>query len=345
MKLRYEHDMFLPVMADAIGVNDMLLRANSLRSIYAVREIIDCTAELIRSRRKKPFAMEVEADGTARACKTMQKIVQCATHNFEMIEACFPSHRMSPLYHLFRESIGDLRYRGSVVYPEMVPEINRVVDAVRAGARDPVLRKELDNINRSVRRAVQASESLLELLRERYSKIVAVRVDLSYGCEPFAPDRSPASRYGLQDIQRHRDELLAYLRNGPLAGDLAGYMWRIEYGLEKGYHLHVAVFFDGQRVRQDITLGAIIGENWRHEITGGDGRYFNCNRKKEAYKRAGLGMLARSDSEKWGNLGFALEYLAKADYYKRFQQEGAGKGRNFGTGGPYKSSRRPAYPI
>lgn len=54
--------------------------------------------------------------------------------------------------------------------------------------------------------------------------------------------------------------------NNPLK-DAVGYVWKLEYGPEKGYHMHLLVFFDGSMVRKDQALAYLIGKYWSGEHT------------------------------------------------------------------------------
>ncbi|MEQ5303108.1 hypothetical protein ABN238_02725 [Providencia rettgeri] len=69
--------------------------------------------------------------------------------------------------------------------------------------------------------------------------------------------------------------------------------------MEKGFHYHALFFFDGQKVRQDITQGKLIGELWQERITDMAGLYFNCNYQKESYHELGIGLLKRTDEGIW----------------------------------------------
>lgn len=134
-------------------------------------------------------------------------------------------------------------------------------------------------------------------------------------------------------MKRHRDAFVAFLRNGPYSKHLAGYIWRLECGFEKGSHFHMAIFFDGQALAKDITIADALGHYWKTRASGGQGMYFSCNKNKEAYERCGIGMVARNDDTTWSNVEEAMFYLTKQDYYLRFRPA---KGvRTFGCGGPY----------
>jgi hypothetical protein len=251
------------------------------------------------------------------------------------IDAQFPSHRHSPFYTLYKRYIGGLQpyIVRDRLFPEDVPLLNKAVSKIRAFAKSPSLQKRLKNLKRCERENASTCRNLLSELRKRYSKLLVVRLDLEYFSE-FCPGASfKGQPMQLKEVQQNRDDFLTLLRKGPLSEHLAGYIWKMEYGFEKGHHFHFALFFDGQAVCKDISIGDWLGNLWKQEITKGKGMFFNCNKKKETYRRCGIGMVSRGDNEKWSALEDAVRYLTKVDLYLRFRTPG--RTRTFGTGGPY----------
>lgn len=96
-----------------------------------------------------------------------------------------------------------------------------------------------------------------------------------------------------------------------------GYIHRIEYGPQKGYHVHAYYFFEGQDHQADITWGQYIAKQWKH-VTNNQGSVFICNMKKEDYRYCALGMLDYSDVEMLKNLEQSFDYLCKNDQYFQF---------------------------
>ncbi|MCP6269615.1 inovirus Gp2 family protein, partial [Klebsiella pneumoniae] len=85
--------------------------------------------------------------------------------------------------------------------------------------------------------------------------------------------------------RQHRQRLFKRVQSHPFFQDCLGYIWKLEYGQYKGFHYHTCFFFDGSKVRGDITLARRIGELWKKEITDGQGLYFNCNAITSTYAR------------------------------------------------------------
>ena len=128
---------------------------------------------------------------------------------------------------------------------------------------------------------------------------------------------------------------------GGLPPDLGmvGYVWKLEYGREKGHHYHMMFFLDGAKVRQDIVIAKLIGEYWNNVITQGKGVYYNCNGNKARYRHCGVGMIHYSEAEKLRSLKeMAAIYLTKADRYVSACMPG--NNRTFGKGNSPKVGER-----
>lgn len=324
---------FLRERAYVWGEDGTRLITHQLTAVLDVKRIVDMMGKLMAGR--KPAFRVYSKFGRHWVEKTPlgETILLCLKSGLEEIEEHFPAHRHSPLYTLFKRFLGPFAYMGGRAWPENVPMLNAAVAKIRAFAKGKALGRRMDNLKRAERENAKSCKRLLRMMRDRYSKLLVLRLDLEYFSE-FCPGSGfRGQAMTLKQAQAHRDRFLDYLRKGPYATHLAGYMWKLEYGLEKGHHFHMAIFFDGQRVVRDIILADILGKYWQETVTGSKGMFFNCNKKKEAYERCGIGMVNRGDDEKWSALADALRYLTKVDLYLRFRPDG--RARTFGTGGPY----------
>ena len=142
------------------------------------------------------------------------------------------------------------------------------------------------------KRMEKSIEKYIDTLHERYSKIMAVRIDLGY-------TKEHVKNMDLADIKKDVKHLLDNRRGKPsLFQDQIGYVLKYENAQEKGPHTHALLLFDGQKVHKDAFLADEIGKYWRDVITNGDGVYHNCNREKELYEKCGIGMIDHSDKTK-----------------------------------------------
>lgn len=140
------------------------------------------------------------------------------------------------------------------------------------------------------------------------SRLLVMRVDLGYQQACF-------SETGLIKVREDFDKLLNNRRSNKLFAEMFGYIWKLEYGVQKGYHYHCVFFFLGATVKNDSYYANLIGKYWVNTITGGTGTMYNCNAQKNKYRYIGIGMIDRSDLEKRANLLKAIRYLMKKEQY------------------------------
>lgn len=147
--------------------------------------------------------------------------------------------------------------------------------------------------------------TLLDALFANHSRLQIVRVDCEYTLED-----TPNISY--DTASHHREQLFHQVRSQ--FPDLVGYLWKLEWGPKTGFHYHCIFFFDGHKVRKDVILGEQIGTLWARQITGAQGRYFNCNRNAQnRYQHNALGECNYNDKEKRKGLELLAKYLTKVD--------------------------------
>ena len=191
----------------------------------------------------------------------------------------------------------ELRYEVIRRLNDCIYEIYRDIKSLRA-------KTELKRVRDKQRRQVKSANEYIDDLFIRHSRLLVIRLDFGYG--EYADS-------SLEQLCDHRDQLLQYLRKKHASKALVGYIWKMEYGFKKGYHIHCMLFFDGAKVQQSITHGQLIGDYWNDVITQGDGNYYNCNAKMDDYKYCGLGMVSHHETRKIDNVKRASMYLTKHD--------------------------------
>ncbi|WP_025122849.1 MULTISPECIES: inovirus-type Gp2 protein [unclassified Serratia (in: enterobacteria)] len=201
--------------------------------------------------------------------------------------------------------------------------LNLFLADFRAAVRIPQHRKALAKFERASVKNTRSAQRYVVRLFERYSRLLVVRVDLSYGEHA---KRTVTAQQACDD----RERLFRNAKANRLFQHLVGYVWKLELGKERRYHYHMFFFFDGAKVRQDVTLARHIGEYWKQHITGGRGCYFNCNAHKERYTELGIGMVSWNDSRMQQGLLRGVRYLTKADEWIRLALPE--NGRSFGKG-------------
>lgn len=202
---------------------------------------------------------------------------------------------------------------------KLMAHLNECVDKIRQEVKSEKFLSKLNSYQRSSNKNYKELTGYADALFERYSRLLVLRVDLSYSKENSKTTQVQA--------KRDRERLFENARSNKLFDYMVGYIWKLEHGPEKGFHYHMMFFFDGSKVREDITLAKRIGEYWTGVVTKGRGLYFNCNVGKLAYKSCGIGMVDHTDAQLRKGLRNAVIYLAKTDLYMKLQTEGRGMGK------------------
>lgn len=173
---------------------------------------------------------------------------------------------------------------------------------------------------------LQKLHDYCEKIHRKYSKVLVIRIDLAYL-------KSGRHLVNISTVYSHLYQLLKKkdLGSKPFEG-LIGYVWAIEQGADKGYHIHCAFYFNGQKHQRDSYIAYHIGILWR-TITGNQGTFYNCNKHKKKYRYLGIGMIHRNDDTAVNHSISAVAYLArpeKTDQYLRVRPKK--NARTFATG-------------
>ncbi len=199
--------------------------------------------------------------------------------------------------------------------------MNELVNRVRQLTREPGYRRKASDRSYQARQRATDVETYVRAVLNRYSRTVVIRVDLHY-LEIVDP---------LLRIENLCEDLAALIRNrerNPIFEHETGYIWSIEQGKNKGFHIHTAFFFNSAHVYSDWHKAKEIGELWQ-KITGGRGYFFNCNADKPKYTNLGIGTIKRADTQACENVVNTMRYLAKEGQHLRLKPAGA---RSFGMG-------------
>ncbi|MFA0945873.1 MULTISPECIES: inovirus-type Gp2 protein [Pseudomonas syringae group] len=255
-------------------------------------------------------------------------IVSAVAVDYSELERELLLFKVTPYVKVFRDCYRDIRPKNPRVLkrselPNCFSDLNRFVGMVRDRICSGEFKRELSAHLRVSNKNYLGLVNYIDGLFSLRSRILVLRIDFSYGKGKVeiegrvnSSDRLNLLCNVTERIARHRIELISYLKQKCPELGLLGYVWKLEYGREKGHHYHMMFFLDGAKVRQDVVIAKRIGEYWNKTITKGEGVYFNCNRNKERYKHCGVGMICHNETEKLINLKErAAIYLTKADRY------------------------------
>jgi hypothetical protein len=255
----------------------------------------------------------------------------------------FPIHRLSPNVELLNKVMKDPNVLGIRQYlycpgqrdekelGKIVDSFNGLFERIRKEAESPEFITGLENYLEQSEKNYQSFLEYNDHLFKRYSRLMVLRIDLSYAKDCDNPYLTANELYEKHwQIKKDLERLCNNVRSNKRFKPMLGHVWKLEYTENTGFHIHVLFYFDASQVREDITLNRLIGEYWRQIITQGRGRYYNCNAHPERYKELGIGIINADDIPLRKGLEKAAAYLFKPDRYARI--EVPNKGRSFGRG-------------
>ena len=216
--------------------------------------------------------------------------------------ALFLTH-MREVYglHLIHE-----RYLDSDVGDELARGINNALYAFLREFKSKAHRKCLKNLERVESRNQRSIATYVNSLFDQHAKLLVIRLDIGYHEDYY-------DQLTLDLVTNDLNGYLRRIQNKYPA--LVGYIWKLEYGVDRRFHTHITFIFNGAIHQRDISLSRAIGGLWE-DITDNNGIYYNCQVRREEYQRwgtDGIGMVHYSDTVKRIHLINALSYLTKLD--------------------------------
>lgn len=216
--------------------------------------------------------------------------------------ALFLTH-MREVYglHLIHE-----RYLDSDVGDELARDLNNALYAFLREFKSKAHRKRLNNLKRAENRNQLSIATYVNSLFDQHAKLLVIRLDIGYH-EDY---------YDQLTLDLVTNDLRCYLRRiQNKYPALMGYIWKLEYGVDRRFHTHITFIFNGAVHQRDISLSRALGDLWE-DMTDNNGTYFNCQVRREEYRgwgTDGIGMVHYSDKAKRIMLINALSYLTKLD--------------------------------
>ncbi|RUJ45755.1 inovirus Gp2 family protein [Pseudomonas aeruginosa] len=255
----------------------------------------------------------------------------------------FPVHEMNPYIEVFYRCINKLEdssilsgWAGLINEDALsfVIQINSIICFARCEMSSKAFKKIKKRFLKASKKRSKSLEEYIDALFVEHSRMLVVRVDLSYRSDFFSKGDGFDDKLKL--VKSHWAGMQRDLHKGKPVDSLLGFACKLEYGQLKGFHLHLLLFYNGSNHRQDGVLARMVGEHWRDSITTGAGAYFNCNAVKAKYRSLGIGMINFDQIEYIDVLKRRVaSYLTKIDYWVRFSPE---KGRAFFRGNMPKKS-------
>lgn len=267
------------------------------------------------------------------SCKPLSKYSGSVTSWFWALDSGW---KYSPYVELFLDAINALAAEDRVfrsilsvehMSTELMPlQLNRFIELVRELGEASTFQRRLRQEDSRLQRGLRSCKTYIDKLRERYARLLVLRVDLEF------PAGAPADVPG-QSIIMAKSFFKKFLNNrrtNSIFEHEVGYIWKLEYGKGRGFHYHCIFFFNGSLVKNDAYHAELIGEYWR-KITDGAGIFYNCNRNPGKYQKIAVGRLEYFDLEKREALLQTLKYFFKREqcFFVRFKE---GAFRTYGKG-------------
>jgi hypothetical protein len=202
------------------------------------------------------------------------------------------------------------------IFVDMAVGIDQFISHIRLELLSPWFKTLEYNAQRVSDQNFRGLQNYIDSLFTQYARLLVLRVDVGYQMDNIIQiEDYILTKY--HDAKHDRGRFLTNMESNSLGEQMLGYVWKLEYGPDKGWHYHLLFIFDGSKVREDQTLAMLIGEYWKNFITQGGGSYHNCNAFKGDYPILGIGMINYYDLELIQGLVQAAHYLTKPDYYAR----------------------------
>jgi len=290
-----------------------------------------CMKDVIGSERDLYYVRPHPMNGVPWAfAKPLGKQLLHRVRDIQRAHALYPLHTFNPYFQMLDRNTSEI---GQWKLPEEGNLLNRVErynEAVRRIRQEGNAKDFRHWLQSHKRRSQDNLASVCEYFRDMfavYSKILVLRIELDFLEQWRLPGTEDCVTYA--EVREYRERFLRDLRR-TLPVHYVGYVWKLEYSVLSGFHVHVMILLDGQKARQDVVYAGIIGDHWSNVVTAGKGFSFNCNRDKRAYKRLGIGLVCHNDWVMRGNMEYAASYLIKPDMYIELVMPDGG--RTFGKG-------------
>ncbi|MBC3874881.1 YagK/YfjJ domain-containing protein [Undibacterium flavidum] len=226
------------------------------------------------------------------------------------IECCAQIGWMSGI-----SSVNANQYGNPSLYRVSITEINwkdylRFVDLLVETGSSERYRYLRAQTKRAIGERFKTCCDYVDALFGNNDRLIVLRVDLAY-------TKAYSSFSSLTGVLNDLDHLTMNMTNNAIFDDMAGYIFKVEYGVEKGMHIHAIFFFNGSERRgaSHIFHTQQIGEYWKNVITMGKGVYWNCNDQIKNFQRlgnCGLGLIHWSDKGLRENLlSIVVHYICK----------------------------------
>ena len=260
----------------------------------------------------------LDSDKSEKLNVTTYKALLDAKEANYLLKEYFPFSTFSPYVEIFLKVTGEMQQSSLL---EVLKALQLAIgqeenkkNMVRSRKND---REKQEQLSRYIKSLFIASPSLL-----------VIDLDVSYADEwdynqplkmlPESTDQKEQTeesvrRERIEKVQCERNELITQLKK-KYKKDLVGYIWKLDYSIEKNFHYNMIYFLDGEKYQNDIEIADSIGKLWT-SVTEAKGIYFS----KNLHNYNGVGLIKHDEIEKRKSLESNVLYLVKTEYFVKMK--------------------------
>lgn len=195
---------------------------------------------------------------------------------------------------------------------------NDLVTQVRSLAQSGEILSRTRRRGRKCRDRYNGTIEFLDKILSSNQTISCLWLDLLYG-----------EGFNLKEAKRRLGHLLNNHRRNKTFKPAIGYIWRLEYDIQLGYHFYLFYVFDRTLDDDGQVLAGKIERYWCDIVTKGSGAYFTHEPSTKDHWFSGLSNIERENKESVRLLYRAAAYLAKKDLYIEIPNSA---GKSYGLG-------------
>jgi hypothetical protein len=158
---------------------------------------------------------------------------------------------------------------------------NNFINVIRNEGNSKKFINVLKNYRRLQNKNTKSLKDYITKLFALHSRLLVIKIDLSYANDKYILKQDKRVKCYLQ-VKLDLKRLIKDMNVNPIFEHKVGYIWKLEHGLEKGFHIQFLIFFNGSMGFED-NKAKMIGDYWNTEITDGNGLYSHWSNMKDHY--------------------------------------------------------------
>lgn len=252
-------------------------------------------------------------------------LINFITTTIEGLDTAYKNHKLSPALEATIEICKgfkpethpeELKFVFDDDIEKVVSEYNLLALRMREVVRSKGIGEKVKSFRRNATRNYNQLMRVMQACHERCHRILLIRLDWSENRkDPLSPiEKISESEFDELAVRQGeaRKKMVKYLKF-KFKSNLLFYAWKIEWGVQKGFHIHWLIGLNGTKYNDRINVPYHIAKGWDQMIFSGNSHTHNIN-AMPGNERAGLRVLHYSDSQAGSAFGLFADYLTKVDY-------------------------------